>query len=171
MKTKVLLVIIAMCIGIQTVFPQTDKQIAFIRNEVNLINKHARTLAKKVKTVDGISLEGTEATYFISGKGIKKISAKMYGETYKGAIELYYSGEELIFGYQKISRYDTQIGMTPPPKIVSVKESRFYFAGEKLLKFIEGKKDVKKSAQEWTDSEKEIKELATKLKVGLLALE
>jgi hypothetical protein len=163
MKTKYLFFIIAIIFSSQIAFAQTAKQVTVIRNEVNVINKQAKTYTKTSKLVEGISLEGTEAIYFGSGKGLKKISAVSYGETYNATTEFYYSGEELIFVYRKFNRYDTQIGMNPPPKVISTKESRFYFTNGKLIKFLEGKKNIKNSAY-WLDSESEVLEIAEKLK-------
>jgi hypothetical protein len=164
MKMKLLILIAATLISVQIAFSQTEKQITFIRNEVAVINKSIKNYAKSTKNVEGISLEGTEATYYGSGKGLKKITAKIYGETYNATTELYYSGEELIFIYRKFNRYDTQIGMKPPPKVVSIKESRFYFTNGKLIKFLEGKKNIKSTAKYWVDSESEVLEMAEKLK-------
>jgi hypothetical protein len=158
------LTILLITFAIQTAFAQTERQIKAIRNEVNLINKNAKSYTKTVGNVDGISLEGTEATYFVSGRGLKKITAKMYGETYNATAELYYSGEELIFAYQKMNRYDTQIGMTPPPKVVSVKEERFYFAGGQLIKLLVGKINVKKDSKQWENSLDGITDLDKKLR-------
>ena len=147
---------------------QTPKQIDSIRAEVNLINKSAAKYQKKTKNVDDISLEGTEATYFTSGRGLKKITARMFGETYRATAELFFSGEELIFAFRKVERYDTHIAMKPPPKIVKVTETRVYFAGEKAIRVMEGKSILSYSAKEFAEAETEMKELAGKLKDGYL---
>ncbi len=164
MKTKLLILAIVTFIATQTAFAQTAKKITAIRNEVNLINKSAKKYTKTTKDVEGISLEGTEATYFVSGKGLKKIVAKSYGETYNATTELYYNGEELIFVYRKINSYDTQIGLEKPVKVVSVKESRFYFINGELIKFLNGKVNVKNTTKFWYDTKSEITELSKKLK-------
>ncbi len=166
MKTKLLILTVAIFFGLQTTFGQTAKQITAIRNEVQTINKNVNNYAKTTKDVDGISLEGTEATYFASGKDLKKIVAESYGETYKALTELYYSGDKLIFVYRKFSSYDTQVGMTPPPKVIKVKESRFYFADGKMIKFLNGKVSVKSTAKFWLDSESETVQMAEKLKAA-----
>jgi hypothetical protein len=164
MKTKYLLFIIAIIFSSQIAFAQTAKQVTAIRKDVELINKNAKNYTKTTKDIEGISLEGTEANYFAAGKNLKKISAKSYGETYNATTEFYYSGEQLIFVYRKFNRYDTQIGMNPPPKVVSVKESRFYFANGKIIKFISDKKDVKNTTKFWEDSASEMVQLAEKLR-------
>jgi hypothetical protein len=147
---------------------QTATQIGSIRAEVSLINKNAAKYQKKTKNVDDISLEGTEATYFTSGRGLRKITAKMYGETFRATAELFFSGEELIFAYKKLERYDTHIAMNPPPKVIKIIETRVYFAGGKAIRVMEGKVLVSGSAAEFGDAEAEMKELAEKLKDAYL---
>ena len=87
--------------------------------------------------VEGVSLEGTEATFYTSTAGLKKIHAEMAGETFYAKADFYYSDRgELTFIYFRENRYDTQIGMTPPPKVVRVEEKRLYFKGGKMIKRI-----------------------------------
>jgi hypothetical protein len=167
MKAKYIFLIIAIISGLNTAFAQTAKQVTEIRNEVDSINKNVKSYKKTTKDVEGVSLEGTEATYFVSGKDLKKITAKIYGETYKATTEIYYQADKLIFVYRKFESYDTQIGMNPPPKVVSTKESRFYFANGKMIKFLNGKISVKKTTKFWLDSESETVQLAEKLKAAL----
>jgi hypothetical protein len=145
-------------------FAQTAKQVAGIRAEVAAINKAAKGYKKKTKDVDGVSLEGTQATYFTSGKGLKKITAKLYGETFNASAELYYQGEEVIFIYFKMNKYDTQIGMDPPPKVVRVEEERYYFAGGELVRVLKGKKEIKATDEEYTEMKAGILELEKGLK-------
>lgn len=164
MKTFFCSVLLSLLMLTFSVFAQTSKEVTTIRNEVAKINKNVKTYKKTTKDVEGISLEGTEAIYFTSGKRLKKITAKIYGETYNASAELYYQGDELIFVYQKMNRYDTQIGQTPPPKVVKVEEKRFYFVGEKLTKLLVGKNDVKKKSKQWENSESDIADLAKKLR-------
>ncbi len=91
MKLKLLILTIATFIGVQTIFAQSvERQIIAIRAEVTAINKNAKSYKKTTKDVEGVSLEGTEATYFVSGKGLRKITAKIYGESFRAILELYY---------------------------------------------------------------------------------
>jgi hypothetical protein len=146
---------------------QTEKQIAAIRADVNAINKNAPKYTKRKRNVDGVSLEGTEATYFISGKGVKKIVAKIYGETFRSTAELFYAGEELIFAYERLEKYDTQIGMTPPPRVVKIEEIRLYRSGGKTVRILSGKVQLKPDDIKFTEAEYQIMELADQLKVTL----
>jgi hypothetical protein len=139
---KIFLSAALLMIFVSSIFAQTDKQITAIRAEVAAINKAAAKYTKKTKNVEEISLEGTEATYFVSGKGLKKVVAKIYGETYNSTGEFYYSGEDLIFAFIKFNKYDTQIGMNPPPKVVRTEDQRFYFTGGDLIRLLLGKKEL-----------------------------
>lgn len=145
-----------------------EKSIASIRAEVALINKNAPKYQKKTRSVEGISLEGTEATYFTSGKGLKKITAKMYGETFRATAELYYSGEEMIFAYQRLEKYDTQIAANPPPKVVKIVETRIYYSGEKAIKVIEDKKNLASVSSEFRAAEEGMNDLSQKLKAAMV---
>ncbi len=115
----------------------TDKDVAIIRSDVLRTSKLLSTFKKTMKFVDDVSLEGTEATFYTSTAGLKKINAEMAGETYYAKADYYYSDRgELIFVYYVFNRYDTQIGMDPPPKVVNSEEKRLYFKDHKMIKRI-----------------------------------
>lgn len=140
-------------------FAQVEKQVSAIRAEVAAIDKAAKGYKKKSVDVN-VSTEGGAATYFSSGKSLRKISAKIYGETFRGTAELYYRAGKVIFIYWTMSKYDTQIGMDPPPKVIRVEKERYYFAGGELIRILKGKKEIKPANEEYAD-----------LKAGILELE
>lgn len=143
---------------------KSEKQIAAIRTEVKRINKNASSYNRKTESIEGISLEGTEATYYSSGKSLKKISAKIYGETYRATAELFYRDEQLIFAFQRVEKYDTQIAVDPPPKVVKIEEIRSYFANGKMIGFLQGKKVIKPGNAAFKKEEKDTVEFSDKLK-------
>jgi len=164
MKTKLLILTIATFIVAQTVFAQSvEKQIVSIRAEVTAINNNAKNYKKTTKDVEGVSLEGTEATYFVSGKGLKKIVAKIYGESFQSTMELYYQGEDLIFAFEKMSKYNGSVGMDNL-KVVRVEESRMYFSGGKMIRYLLGKKQIKAGSTEFNEAEYSTGETAFMLK-------
>lgn len=164
MKIRLLILVTATLIGIQTIFAQSvEKQVSAIRAEVAVINKNAKNYSKKIKDVEGVSLEGTEATYFTSGKGLKKITAKFYGETFQATGEYYFQGESLIFAYEKTSKYNGSL-MTKPLKIASVEEKRMYFLDDKMIKILVGKINIRSGSKQWEDSERETLDLIKTLK-------
>jgi len=142
---------------------QTEKEIVKIRAEVAAINKGVSKYTKTTKDVEDVSLEGTEATFYHSAKNLKKITAKMYGETYNQTGEFYYQNGELIFAFIKRNQYDTQIGMDAPPKVVSTEERRFYFANGELIRMLVGKKELK-TGEKYSELKDEIISVSGKLK-------
>lgn len=164
MKNILLILAIATFIGVSTGFAQSvENQVSSIRSEVTKINNSAKNYKKTTKSVEGISLEGTEVSYFTLGNELKKITAKSYGETFNAVSEIYYRGDELIFVYQQINRYNESIG-SKNLKVTKVEEKRFYFADGNMIKLLLGKVNVESGSQEWIDSESEIVDLAKTLK-------
>jgi hypothetical protein len=143
---------------------QIETEIVKIRAEVAAINKGASKYAKKTKDLEGISLEGTRATYFLSAENLKKITAEIYGETYRATGEFYYTGSELIFAYLKHHQYDTQIGASKSPKVVRTEEQRYYFVGGELIRLLIGKKELKSGDEKHSQLKEEIISLSSKLK-------
>lgn len=164
---KTLALALVLAVAPAALLAQTEKQIASIRSEVNLINKAAPKYQKKTESVEGVSLEGAEATYFTSGRGLKKIVAKIYGETYRATAEIYYSGEEMIFAYQRLEKYDTHVAMTPPPKVTKVVETRVYCAGADAIRVLEGKKQLAAGDAAYDEAVAGMRELSDKLKAAM----
>lgn len=163
--SAILLTFISASAQAQTYEAWTEKKISEIRAEVLAINKGAAKYKKTTKSVEGISLEGTEATFFHSGKTLKKINAQIYGETYKAAGEFYYANGELIFAFVKRERYDTRIGLDTPPKVASTEEQRFYFAADgTLIRLLVGQKELKFGDENYSRLKAEIANLSSKLK-------
>lgn len=151
-------------ISVDFVQGQTKKEIVKIRADVAAINKGVSKYTKTKKDVEGISLEGTEATYYHSAGKLRKITATMFGETYNAAGEFYYKNGELIFAYLKHNKYDMQIGLGTPPKVVRTTEQRFYFADDKLLQLLIGKKELKSGDERYTELKDEIVKISDVLK-------
>jgi hypothetical protein len=154
MKKIFLLATLIIVLG-SSIFAQTEKQITAIRAEVAAINKAAAKYTKKTKNVDDISLEGTEATYYVSGKGLKKIVARMYSEGSNSTGEFYYQGEELIFAFVKYNKYDQPLNAKRTPKVVKTEEQRFYFAGGDLIRLLIGKKELKPTDERYDELKNE----------------
>lgn len=150
----------------ESVQAQIEKDVARIRAEVASINKSTAGYKKTTKSVEDIALEGTEATYYHSAKSLKKITAKMYGETYSSTGEFYYANGELIFAFLKRGQYDTQIGTGAPPKVVSTEEQRFYFAGGELIRLLVGKKELRAGDERHSELKEQIVSLSSKLKAS-----
>lgn len=143
---------------------QTEKEIAKIRAEVAAINKGAAKYKKTTKNVEDISLEGTEATFSSAGGNLKKITSKMYGETYNATGEFYYRNGQLIFAFLKHNQYDTQIGLGKTPKVVRAEQRRFYFAEGELIRLLVGKEELKSADERYAELRDSVADIAAKLK-------
>lgn len=163
-KETILTAILLVFFGVSAFAQNAEKQVAVIRAEVAAINNAAAKYTKTTRDIEGISLEGTEAVYYVSGKGLKKIVARMYGESYNATGEYYYSGEELIFAFVRFNRYDMPIGASKSPKIVSREEQRFYFAGGDLIRLLIGKKELKTNDERYAELKEEVIGISGKLK-------
>lgn len=136
------LFLILISAGQLSVRAQSEPSLATIRREVSVINKNLKTYSKKTKDVEGVSLEGTRATYYTAGGSIKKINASVYGESFRAAAEIYYRGGKLIFIYYKLSRYDVPLGAGRAPKIVRTEQWRVYYANNEIIKMLLGTKEL-----------------------------
>jgi hypothetical protein len=153
MKIKLLILIIVLCLGFQTVSAQTEKQVTAIRAEVAGINKNVTKYKKTTKSVEGISLEGTEGIFYSSGADLKKVTAKIYGEMYRATAEIYYKNNVPIFVYQKLSKYDKPFNLSP--KIARVEQMRVYYVDGQIIRILVGKKEIKPTDEQFEDRKKE----------------
>jgi hypothetical protein len=147
-------------------FAQNAEEMKSIAHTVDLINKDLGSYTQKTKNVDGVSLEGAEATYYLSGRGLQKISAHIAGETYYGTVSIYYQGEEPIFAYYKYNRYDTQIGLAAPPKVAHSEIQRFYFTGGQIIMHSVDDREIKSGDAAYNDNVSRMQAMIEKLKAG-----
>lgn len=164
--TRLLILLGLVCLSFDRASAQTEKQIRQIRREVISIEKNAKNYRKMKSSVEGISLEGAEATFYVSGKNLRKIAAKLYGETYNADVSLYYRGEDLIFAYLKQNKYDRSINLETIPKIVQSERARYYFADKLLIRLTVGNSKIKEDTQKYTEMRDEMSETANKLKAA-----
>ena len=127
----------------------SDKRINSIRTEVDAITQNLSTYRKTAKRLEGISKDA-KGVYFTSESGLKKIDAKIYGNTGRSDNEYYYRGDRLIFGINRWTKYDRSI-IAGPVKPIQVVETIAYFdAGECFALFVDGKA-VQTDTKEWTE--------------------
>jgi hypothetical protein len=155
---RAIFAVVILAIAAAGITAQTDKRITDIRGRVAAINKAAVKYKKTKKDVFGISTEGAEATLYHSGNQLKKIVAKICGETFNAVSEFYFSGESLIFSYDRINRYDTQIGLNRKVKVVRVEQIRSYFDQGKMIRLLKGKKAIAPATEEFAEHEKDSQE-------------
>lgn len=160
MNRKILSILLFVCAAQISIFAQSDKAINAVRAEVKTINGNLKKLKKETKNVSGLSLEGAEAVYFLSGTEIRKITAVLYGETYKSAVEVYYRANAPIFIFSKLSKYDAPLNPHRSPKITGSEEQRGYYADGKTIRIIVGAAVLKTSNSRYAEAERSLEELA-----------
>ncbi len=137
---------------------EAGNSVADARKTVAQINRKLPKLTKKSFDVDGISSEGAKATVYSDGAAIKKIAAQVFGEMGRSSVELFYHNDNLIFAFEKMSRYDKTFG-----KVVQTIEKRFYFDNGELKTLTDGKRLLTDKDQEFAEARERILDLSKKL--------
>ena len=114
---------------------QVKDPISSIRQHYTAINKRAAKFKKVKKELSGYSLEGGELIASFEGAAIVKIVARHFGESGNTLAEYYYRNGQLIFVFEKVSRYSSPLF----GKVVSFVENRLYFLDDNLIRWLGGK--------------------------------
>ena len=111
---------------------QAKDPLLSIRQQYAAINKRAARYRKVKKELSGYSLEGGELVAYFDGPAIVKIVARHLGESGNTVEEYYCRNGQLIFVFEKVSRYSRPLS----GKVVSAVESRFYFQDDDLIRWL-----------------------------------
>lgn len=145
---------------------QSEPAIETIRLHYGEINRKAPTYRKINKNLSGFSAEGGELAVYFQGASIMKIVATFFGEAGRTAEEYYYWDGKLIFVFRKESRY----GKPLSGKVVSTAENRFYFANDKMIRWIdENRKKVPSDSEEYREKQGEYLKSSKELTEGALS--
>ncbi len=69
----------------------------------------------------------------------------------------------MIFAFEKMSKYNGSIGMENL-KVVKIEESRMYFSGGKMIRYLLGKKQIKLDSTEFNEREYSTGEISDTLR-------
>ena len=131
---------------------QSEDEIASIRQHYARINRSAAKYKKVKKDLSGFSAEGGVLVAYFDGPAIMKIVATFYGESGKAAEDYYYRDGQLIFLLRTDYRYNRPLS----GKVVKTTENRFYFNGDKLIRWIdESGKQVAADTNEYQEKQKD----------------
>jgi hypothetical protein len=108
--------------------------IARIRAEFAAIEREVPAYRQTKHDVHDFSLEGGELTGFYRGRELRKLHARLFGESWRGTEEYYFAGGRLIFIHVVHERYDEPMSGRVQRRI----EHRFYFDGGRLVRRIRG---------------------------------
>jgi hypothetical protein len=107
--------------------------IARIRQEFAAIRREAPGYRRTTHDVFNFSLEGGELTGFFRGDELRKLAARLYGETWRGSEEYYFAHGRLIFVH---ARYEVYHGLFGEGGVRATVEHRYYFDGGRLVRHI-----------------------------------
>lgn len=106
--------------------------IARIRQEFAAVEREAHTYRRTTHEVLNFSIEGGELTGFFRGRELRKLHARLFGETWRGTEEYYFAGGQLIFIHVVHERYAEPFG--EGGQIAARIEHRLYFDGGRLIR-------------------------------------
>jgi hypothetical protein len=102
-----------------------------IRAEYAAIQREAPRYRRTTHDVWNFSLEGGELRGFFRGSELRKLSARLYGETWQGIDEFYFADGEPIFIHTVQERYR---GMFGEGGVQATIEHRYYFDRGRLIR-------------------------------------
>jgi hypothetical protein len=108
----------------------TPAAIARIRARVAAIEREAPGDRRTAHDLYGFSLEGGELRGLYRGRELRKLEARLLGETWRGTEEYYFSGGRVIFIHVVHERYREPMS----GRVASTIEHRFYFDGGRLIR-------------------------------------
>lgn len=106
--------------------------IARIRTEFAQIEREAPGYRQTTQDVFEFSPEGGVLTGFYRGSELRKLHARLFGETWQGTEEYYFAGGQLIFIHVVHGVYDEPMS----GRVRRTIEHRFYFDGGRLIRRI-----------------------------------
>ncbi|WP_420127546.1 hypothetical protein [Longimicrobium sp.] len=106
--------------------------IARIRAQFAQIEREGPGYRQTTHDVYDFSLEGGVLTGFYHGGELRKLHARLFGETWQGTEEYYFAGGRLIFVHVVHGLYDELLS----GRVQRTIEHRFYFDGGRLIRRI-----------------------------------
>jgi hypothetical protein len=107
--------------------------ISRIRQRFAAIEREAPTYQRTTHDVFNFSLEGGELTGFFRGNELRKLAARLYGETWRGSEEYYFADGQPVFVYAAYELYHRPFG---EGGVRATVEHRYYFDGGRLIRHI-----------------------------------
>ncbi len=129
-----------------------------IRKEFTLINNNTTNYRRVEKTLLAYEDGGKDLEAYFEGNKIRKIVYKGYGFTIQAVEEYYYwSSGSLFFVFKKEERYEP----IPPDfidtELAEVKENRYYFHNNKLIRWLdENKRQASKNDPQFSRAQRNI---------------
>lgn len=108
----------------------TPAAIARVRAGVAATVREAPGYRRTTHDLQNFSLEGGELVGLYRGRELRKLEARLFGESWRGSEEYYFAGGRLIFLHVVHERYDEPMS----GRVAATIEHRFYFDGGRLIR-------------------------------------
>jgi hypothetical protein len=108
--------------------------IARIRQEFAAIQREVPKYRRTTHEVVNFSLEGGELTGFFRGGELRKLHARLYGETWSGTEDYYFAGGQPVFVHVVSEIYREPFG--EGGGVRGAVEHRYYFDGGRLIRHV-----------------------------------
>ena len=129
--------VLAALLGSVTLAGPDQREIAAIR-KLYAATSSALDLTRTSIAANEFSTEGGKVTIYKDASGqVRRLTASFLGETGKGEFDYYLEGGKLRFLYERQDEYNHHIAEEGELKVVSYTEQRFYFAGDKLIEWLD----------------------------------
>lgn len=137
-------------INIPKLISEDEKKaiIADIKIRYNQINPRLNSMTTIERDHMEISTEGGHLKAFMDNGKPAMIREKIFGEMYQYTRENFFWNDQLFFAYEKV--YDYKVPMYVDEFNLDkskITENRFYFKGNKLIKWTQGAKEIKNSEE------------------------
>lgn len=130
-----------------------------IRNRYAEVGRRLQSFRRVERDASGLSTEGGELKAFFDGDALKLVTATLYGETGRAAQEVYYDeGDRPFFVFRRETSYDKPFG-----NVASEREHRFYFREGRMIRWLDGKREVPTHDARYAERQQEILELSRTL--------
>jgi hypothetical protein len=115
--------------------------IAMIRARYEQIQAGLPRYRRTEHELPGYSPQGAALEGYFAGDELRKMRARFYGEGGRALVEYYLWKHELIFVFRQEERYERPLSAQGPGAaaghVVSRTESRFYFVGGRLYRWVD----------------------------------
>lgn len=142
-----------------------ENQVRTIRSRYDAVDRGLRRCRQVKRDLPGESTEGGELTAYFSGRSLRKLAAKFYGETGQALEEYYFWDDRLFFVLRVESRYDKPLS----GKVKNRTEERFYFADGAMIRWLDPRKkkvpagpEFQQRGRDWLAQAKEYSDMVKK---------
>lgn len=112
--------------------------IATIRQQYARIEREAPGMRRTTHDVENFSLEGGVLHGLFAGRELRKLTAQLYGETWRGKETFYFADGRIFFIHTVVQRYDGPMS----GRVVATVEHRFYFDEGRLIQRVRTQRPV-----------------------------